>query len=263
MVAERHGEMAEYMQRFGEQPAELSGEERILLSAVYENAVGSRRAAWGIITIVEHEGETKGDEQEAVNAREYAVKVEAGLQKISDGIFALMDQDLIPSESTGEPKVFHYKMKGDYYRYLAAFATRDAGRQVPMNQKVQKTVDVPQVQYMDKIVGVPSVMQRQVSSILIVQETVEVPQVQFPGRVVDAPVVMQRQVSCPSQDRIQECTIEATIDVPIPQMMEKTIEFVKVDGSRTIAMETALSDRVSDVVKRIPMSACCNKVMCT
>ena len=35
--------------------------------------------------------------------------------------------------------------------------------------------------------------------------------------------------------------------------------FVKVDGARTSTMETALSDKVNDIVKRIPTSACCNK----
>ena len=34
---------------------------------------------------------------------------------------------------------------------------------------------------------------------------------------------------------------------------------VKVDGARTSTMEMALSDKVNDIVKRIPTSACCNK----
>ena len=124
--AERYDEMAEYMQRVGEQPAELSVEERNLLSVAYKNAVGSRRAAWRIITSVEQKEKTKGNEQQASYAREYVAKVEAELQKICDGILALMDKNLIPSASTGESKVFYYKMKGDYYRYLAEFATGDA-----------------------------------------------------------------------------------------------------------------------------------------
>ena len=57
------------------------------------------------------------------NAREYVEKVEGELQKIRDGILALMDKKLVPSASTDETKVSYYKMKSDYYRYLAEFAT--------------------------------------------------------------------------------------------------------------------------------------------
>ena len=46
-------EMAEYVQRAGEQPSELLVEEWNLLSLVFKNAVGSRRAAWRVITTVE------------------------------------------------------------------------------------------------------------------------------------------------------------------------------------------------------------------
>ena len=46
--------------------------------------------------------------------------------EIHDGILALMDKNLIPSTSTEESKVLYYKMKGDYYRYLAECATGDA-----------------------------------------------------------------------------------------------------------------------------------------
>ena len=41
-------------------------------------------------------------------------------------ICAIMDKKLIPSPGTDESKVFYYKMKGDYYRYLAEFATGKA-----------------------------------------------------------------------------------------------------------------------------------------
>ena len=52
--------------------------------------------------------------------------MEGELHKILDGILALMDKELIPSLSTDESKVFYYKMKGDYYRYLAEFVTGEA-----------------------------------------------------------------------------------------------------------------------------------------
>ena len=35
--------------------------------------------------------------------------------------------------------------------------------------------------------------------------------------------------------------------------------FVKEDGARTSTMELARSDKVNDIVKRIPTSGCCNK----
>ena len=46
-------EIAEYMQRVREQSSELLIEEWNLLSLAYKNAVGSRRAAWRVITSTE------------------------------------------------------------------------------------------------------------------------------------------------------------------------------------------------------------------
>merc|ERR1711976_600970 len=84
--AERYDEMAEHMKKVGEVPQELSVEERNLLSVAYKNAVGSRRAAWRIITSIEQKEKTKGNDQQAGYAKEYCAKVEAELQKICDTI---------------------------------------------------------------------------------------------------------------------------------------------------------------------------------
>ena len=77
-------------------------DEEKLLSVVYKNAVDNRRAAWRVITSVEQKKTSKGDEQLVSNAREYVEKVEGELQKIRDGILALMDKKLVPSASTDE-----------------------------------------------------------------------------------------------------------------------------------------------------------------
>merc|ERR1712146_175817 len=87
----------------------------------YKNAVGSRRAAWRIITSVEQKEKTKGNEEQAKYAREYCSKVEAELQKICDTILGLLDNNLISKSTSGESKVFYQKMKADYYRYIAEF----------------------------------------------------------------------------------------------------------------------------------------------
>ena len=73
-----------------------------------KNAVGSRRAAWRVITSVEQKDKFKGKEQMASHTREYVAKVEGELQKVRDGI--------VSSACTGELQVFYYKMKSDCYR---------------------------------------------------------------------------------------------------------------------------------------------------
>merc|ERR1711976_807127 len=92
--AERYDEMADHMEKVGKLPEELSVEERNLLSVAYKNAVGSRRAAWRIITSVEQKEKTKGNEEQAKFAKEYCGKVESELQKICGTILTLLETNL-------------------------------------------------------------------------------------------------------------------------------------------------------------------------
>lgn len=55
--------------------------------------------------------------------KNYRGQVEKELREICSDILNVLDKHLIPCASTGESKVFYYKMKGDYHRYLAEFAT--------------------------------------------------------------------------------------------------------------------------------------------
>ena len=102
MVAEQRGcstaviEMAEFLQKVGEQPSELSVEDRNLRSVAYGSTAGSRRAAWRIVAGVEQKEKFKDMEQQASHAREYIAKVGDEIQRIRDGIPAFMDENLIP-----------------------------------------------------------------------------------------------------------------------------------------------------------------------
>merc|ERR1712207_129049 len=100
--AERYDEMATHMETVAKEGGELSVEERNLLSVAYKNAVGSRRAAWRIITSVEQKEKTKGNEENAKWAKEYCAKVEGELQKICDTILTLLDGNLIGKAGNGE-----------------------------------------------------------------------------------------------------------------------------------------------------------------
>merc|ERR1712005_45062 len=109
--------------------------ERNLLSVAYKNAVGSRRAAWRIITSVEQKEKSKGNEDNAKFAKEYCTKVEGELDKICNTILKLLDDKLIPKASGGESKVFYQKMKADYYRYIAEFRDGDAKKGAAENAR--------------------------------------------------------------------------------------------------------------------------------
>merc|ERR1711985_153900 len=109
--------------------------ERNLLSVAYKNAVGSRRAAWRIITSVEQKEKSKGNDEQAKYAKEYCGKVETELQKICDTILGLLDGSLIQKASNGESKVFYHKMKADYYRYIAEFSDGDAKSKAAENAR--------------------------------------------------------------------------------------------------------------------------------
>merc|ERR1711977_315793 len=133
--AERYDEMAEYMRQVGSEPDELSVGERNLLSVAYKNAVGSRRAAWRIISSVEQKEQSKGNDANVNHAKAYRAKVEAELQGICDTILALLSDNLIPAAKDAESKVFYHKMKGDYYRYIAEFTDGDKKSAAANNAK--------------------------------------------------------------------------------------------------------------------------------
>ena len=117
--AERYDEMAEYMTAVSNSDQELSVEERNLLSVAYKNAVGSRRAAWRMISSVEAKETSKGNGELANAAGQYKAKIEKELHDICNNILKLLDKHLIPASKNGESKVFYCKMKGDYYRYVS------------------------------------------------------------------------------------------------------------------------------------------------
>jgi 14-3-3 protein epsilon len=131
--AERYDEMVETMKKVASLDVELTVEERNLLSVAYKNVIGARRASWRIISSIEQKEENKGNESHVTQIKEYRGKVEKELNDICGDILDVLDKHLIPAASTGESKVFYYKMKGDYYRYLAEFSTGDPRKDAAEN----------------------------------------------------------------------------------------------------------------------------------
>ena len=78
--AERYDDMAACMKSVTETGAELSNEERNLLSVAYKNVVGARRSSWRVISSIEQK--TEGSERKQAMAKEYREKIEKELNDI-------------------------------------------------------------------------------------------------------------------------------------------------------------------------------------
>jgi len=123
--AERFDEMVDHMKAVAQQPQELSVEERNLLSVAYKNVIGSRRASWRVISSIEQ----KGDVEKLPLIQKYKRKIETELEDICSDILEIIKNELIPNSDSEEGKVFYYKMKGDYHRYLAEFQAGDVRKE--------------------------------------------------------------------------------------------------------------------------------------
>ncbi|CDJ58941.1 14-3-3 protein, putative [Eimeria maxima] len=104
---------------------ELTVEERNLLSVAYKNAVGARRASWRIISSVEQKEANRNHMTNKGLAASYRQKVENELNKICQEILTLLTDKLLPRTTDSESRVFYFKMKGDYYRYISEFSNEE------------------------------------------------------------------------------------------------------------------------------------------
>ncbi|GAB0185660.1 14-3-3 protein theta [Grus japonensis] len=131
--AERYDDMATCMKAVTEQGAELSNEERNLLSVAYKNVVGGRRSAWRVISSIEQKTDTSDKKMQLI--KDYREKVESELRSICTTVLELLDKYLIANATNPESKVFYLKMKGDYFRYLAEVACGDDRKQTIENSQ--------------------------------------------------------------------------------------------------------------------------------
>ncbi|UJR09118.1 hypothetical protein I4U23_013365 [Adineta vaga] len=137
--AERYEEMVESMKKVAKMDQELTVEERNLLSVAYKNLIGARRASWRIITNIESKEENKSENTKMAMIKKYRSQVEKELRDICQDILDLLDKNLLPNAASGESKVFYLKMKGDYHRYKAEFATQEDRKEAAENSLVAYT----------------------------------------------------------------------------------------------------------------------------
>lgn len=91
--------------------ADLSLEERNLLSVGFKNLVAARRASWRIIHANEQKEEQKGDSEHLELIKAYRQKIEVEQEGICNDAINVIDKYLIPaSGNNAEAAVFYTKM---------------------------------------------------------------------------------------------------------------------------------------------------------
>eukprot|EP01125_Pyxidicula_operculata_P000329 TRINITY_DN10381_c0_g1_i1.p1 TRINITY_DN10381_c0_g1~~TRINITY_DN10381_c0_g1_i1.p1 ORF type:complete len:245 (-),score=73.70 TRINITY_DN10381_c0_g1_i1:134-868(-) len=133
--AERYDEMVEAMKKVAKLNQDLSVEERNLLSVAYKNYIGARRSAHRIIASIEQKEKSKDNAAKVAKIKEYGATIEKELHDIVTDVMTVLDNHLIPNATSDEANVFYYKMKGDYYRYMAEF-TNDEKKKEAANHSL-------------------------------------------------------------------------------------------------------------------------------
>jgi len=108
---------------------DLTSDERNLLSIAYKNSISGGRIA--VRTILAYEAKEKKEENSTYlpYITEYKKQVEDELTKICQGVIKTIDDQLLKKAEDDEAKVFYYKMKGDYNRYICEYAEGDLKKQ--------------------------------------------------------------------------------------------------------------------------------------
>ena len=108
----------------------MSLEERNILAVAFKNVVGTRRAAWRVLSSIQKKENIKGNAENVQKVKNYKQQIETELTSICQDILDLVDDTLLPNSNSDESKVFFHKMKADFMRYIAEFSTADHKTQV-------------------------------------------------------------------------------------------------------------------------------------
>lgn len=140
--ADRRDEMKEYMREVASTPdpetglVDLTNDERNLLSIAYKYVVNNKRVSWRILNQHVQKESKKDNSPYLSDITAYMHKVEKELIDVCNEILGLLDDYLIPGARDGSQKVFYWKLKGDYYRYVCEFE-KDA-KQEEMKTKAKE-----------------------------------------------------------------------------------------------------------------------------
>ena len=123
---ERYEDMIDFLKILKQKEDDLTVDERNLLSVAYKNSISERRTAWRAFCSI---AQNKKYEKYSKSIQEYKDKVVEEMQGICDRVVIEIDHFLEKAKDE-ESKVFFYKMKADYFRYMSEVSTGDKLEQI-------------------------------------------------------------------------------------------------------------------------------------
>lgn len=121
--AERFEDMVDQLKEvLSAKGADVSSDERNLLSVAFKNLISSKRAACRTIAAIEQNPKYQKFSDALAN---YKASIETKLQEDCQRIVDMINAEVLKKACEGEPKAFFVKMVGDYYRYIAENAKGD------------------------------------------------------------------------------------------------------------------------------------------
>jgi 14-3-3 protein epsilon len=129
--AERFEDMVDFLAKvLDSKGADVSSDERNLLSVAFKNLISSKRAACRTIAAIEQNPKySKYSDALASYKQSIEGKLTGDCQRIID----MINTKVLAKNCDGEPKAFFVKMVGDYYRYIAENAKDGLLEQVKQN----------------------------------------------------------------------------------------------------------------------------------
>lgn len=102
--------MVDYVRRFFSLDEELTVEERNLMSIAYKNAITPHRAAWRLVSSMEHKEKDNARADRTAPLVAYQGAIEKDIIQICEDITSGLELHAIPSALSCESKAFYHKM---------------------------------------------------------------------------------------------------------------------------------------------------------
>lgn len=117
---ERYDEMIQFVKDLIIGQTDMSSQERNLLSVAFKNAVGKRRSSLRIIDNYSIRDEKKNIATKKIYLSKYRMQIDTELKFLCNDAIETIN-NLLETIEDVENRVFLFKMKADYYRYMCEY----------------------------------------------------------------------------------------------------------------------------------------------